>query len=1417
MRFLCAVSLVLSYVYAAMAPLPVQGASVGREVLPTWFKDVAPWVAPEVQQQLASGADEPLRIIVILKRGMASPPTSRAAQVRTLRGTYERDIASLRPLLDEAASNGALLARRDLWIIHGIALTAKPSLVRRLIASPMVAEVRLDHLRQYLPSPPTPDFAGGQVTPWGKEVSATETELPWGVARVRAPETWTTLGISGTGAVVALFDTGTSYVHPEVAANYRGNLGHGLYDHAGSWFDAVRGGVYPYDDHGHGTHVAGTAVGQTVGVAPGAKWIAVKGLSGEGKGYDSWLHAGFQWLLAPNGDPSLAPDVVNCSWGNDNGYLTTFQEDVAQLMAAGILPIFAVGNNGMSAYTVGSPASLRGVFSVGASDPYDEIAFFSSRGPSPWGEVKPAIVAPGIQVRSAVPGGIYYDADGTSMATPHVVGVAALLRGVSPTLAVPRMTAFLTTTARPLSSTIPNNESGWGLVDAFASVVSLTHPAIFTGAVSAADGTRLAGAHVQATPLLPTGRPGETRTTVNGVYTLALTTGTYNVTAAAFGYQSLTRRRISATAHSVQRLDFTLTPLPRFAVQGRVSVRGSAAPPTRPVTVRVLGTPLSTSLTTDGRYALTVPSGRYTLEVRGNGYRVVTASLVVTDAPQERDFILTPAPTLLLVDAGAWYYHSQSETWGRELDGLRYAYDVARLKQRYGQVPSLTTLLSYDQVLWASPLGSPGVVDAGEVLSGYLRQGGRLFLSGQNVAYYDWGLPYLRTLLGVGLDADDAGAWHLRGEGFYHGITLTLNGGDGADDQTSPDAVRVISPWLASRLWTYDNGQGGGVAASVCVTYRAAFFSFGYEGIGEAATRREVLSRTLTWLAQPAPRIGATFYRRTPARLIDAAGTTVTHTLYLRHTGVTGQAETFALALSAHRWATALTPSVVTLAPCRSVTVTVAVTIPPDVPRYAEDVLTLTARSLNSAATTAITLATQSPAPVLLVDDDRWFAMEGYYRVALQREHVLFDVWDTSPTEYHPMGASPPITTLLQYPVVVWFTAYDWYEPISLREEAALSAYLDAGGRLLLSSQDFLDLHEEHPLQERLGVMTVTYENEVTGVFGVADHPAGGMWGPVTLDYPFHNWADSVEPFPDAVPVVRNQTGQPVAVTGRATITRGRSLFYAFPLESLPLSTRAEVLGRGVGWLSPLGRSEWRITPTAPIPAGGTVLLPGMLVTQQVVLRNDAPHPLTVNFTAPVASSFRLLPEMCRPPLSCSAAAITWRGSVSPSAPLTFSWGVTVAAPGGLVTPELRLDLPDLRLGFTRTQYVRIAGGDLGHSHWLTFPSVLTAGELYTVAFLLRNDGPGIITDGAASLWLMPGLAITATQVPMQGTGIRWWRGAVAPGETHRLTLTLRPRAWQTPQRVDVLLGDGAGRRYESRTWVTVEPRRMFLPLLLRQ
>ena len=165
-------------------------------------------------------------------------------------------------------------------------------------------------------------------------------------------------------------DSGVDPDHPDLKARYRGG--------SNSWYDPHGQHSAPFDADGHGTQVMGVMVGgasggSAIGVAPEARWIAVKIFDDSGKAPLSAIHQGFQWLLDPDGDPDTddAPDVVNNSWGfveNLNECVEEFQSDVEALRAADIGVVFAAGNGGPLPATSISPANLPGSFSVGFID-----------------------------------------------------------------------------------------------------------------------------------------------------------------------------------------------------------------------------------------------------------------------------------------------------------------------------------------------------------------------------------------------------------------------------------------------------------------------------------------------------------------------------------------------------------------------------------------------------------------------------------------------------------------------------------------------------------------------------------------------------------------------------------------------------------------------------------------------------------------------------------------------------------------------------------------------------------------------------------------------------------------------------------------------------------------------------------------
>jgi subtilisin family serine protease len=332
-----------------------------------------------------------------------------------------------------------------------------------------------------------------QPTPGTDDVGINAVE--WGVLNVNADDVWNEFGVTGEGVVVANIDTGVAFNHAALVNQYRGNTGSGFV-HNYNWFDPT--GLCPNapcDNNNHGTHTMGTMVGDDggnnqIGVAPGARWIAAKGCGSSSCASNTLLASG-QWMVAPtqtngqNPDPAMAPDIVNNSWGGGRGD-TWYQATINAWINAGIFPMFSAGNSGPACGTANSPGDNIPAYAVGAYDINNNIAGFSSRGPSgvSSNEIKPNIAAPGVNVRSAIASGGYGNFNGTSMASPHASGVVALIWSAAPTLRgnINATKALLDDTARDVNSTgcggtvDDNNIFGEGRIDAHAAVAEVIDP-----------------------------------------------------------------------------------------------------------------------------------------------------------------------------------------------------------------------------------------------------------------------------------------------------------------------------------------------------------------------------------------------------------------------------------------------------------------------------------------------------------------------------------------------------------------------------------------------------------------------------------------------------------------------------------------------------------------------------------------------------------------------------------------------------------------------------------------------------------------------------------------------------------------------------------------------------------------------------
>ncbi|MBI2832322.1 MAG: S8 family peptidase [Chloroflexi bacterium] len=295
--------------------------------------------------------------------------------------------------------------------------------------------------------------------------------LPWGIDRIDADQVWDRDGnlildagaITGLGVKVAVIDTGIDKDHPDLKANIKG----------GRNFVFIRGRINPDswdDDNGHGSHVAGiiAAVENSegvIGVAPQASLYGVKVLSKTGSGYLSDVVSGIEWSIDPNGDGDNSDhmDVINMSLGTTADY-QPLRDAVSAANATGIVVVAAAGNANGGA--VNYPGAYPEAIAVSATDSNNAIASFSSTGP----EID--LAAPGASIYSTYKGGGYATLSGTSMAAPHVAGTAALVIASGVT-GPDQVRAQLQNTADDMGAAGPDNQYGYGLVDAEEAVTGI--------------------------------------------------------------------------------------------------------------------------------------------------------------------------------------------------------------------------------------------------------------------------------------------------------------------------------------------------------------------------------------------------------------------------------------------------------------------------------------------------------------------------------------------------------------------------------------------------------------------------------------------------------------------------------------------------------------------------------------------------------------------------------------------------------------------------------------------------------------------------------------------------------------------------------------------------------------------------------
>jgi subtilisin family serine protease len=476
--------------------------------------------------------------------------------------------------LSRLEADGRIEDFNPFWIANVIRVDATRAEIEQIAARSDVARVYYNYNIELVEPVEIKKDDGGLIT-----------VVEPGVEAVRAPEVWA-LGITGAGVLVANMDTGVDGDHPALADRWAGVADPRYEGHPEwAWYDPYAGqNDFPYDNHGHGTHTMGSVTGaspttgDTVGVAPGAYWMASAPIDRGGGIPRTVADAilSFEWMVDPDGDPGTSwdvPAVCSNSWGLTTGHGyppcdELFWSYLDACEAAGTVILFSAGNEGYSGLR--RPADRAtddyrtcAVAAVDANNPNWPIADFSSRGPTyctPGGEaaIKPDIAAPGVNVRSCYPGGGYASMSGTSMASPHVNGVVALIRQANPNLSVEMIKQIIYDTAFDLGNPGEDNDYGWGMIDAYEAVtMAMTDFGYVDGYVTDASNSDPLQANVEVVGSMISVQADE-----EGYYLLGVPAeSTYTLKASLFGYYPLEQSIYVVTDDTVS-LDFQLEPVP---------------------------------------------------------------------------------------------------------------------------------------------------------------------------------------------------------------------------------------------------------------------------------------------------------------------------------------------------------------------------------------------------------------------------------------------------------------------------------------------------------------------------------------------------------------------------------------------------------------------------------------------------------------------------------------------------------------------------------------------------------------------------------------------------------------------------------------------------------------------------------------
>lgn len=835
----------------------------------------------------------------------------KAAVIDELKSHAKKTQREVLAALEEQKAKGKAKDIKSFWIFNGLTAKLSKEAVYKLARDPAVEKIVYDDIEftvvakrskgknskeaPLIPAPQPPKGAQPPVQQPEPQVPAPQqTYVTWGIYKIGADQVWN--NVYGTDVVVGVLDTGVDPRHRDLLIDPYGDpndlnnwklIGWAEFDNWGNMITDDR--QYAYDDHGHGTHVSGTVLGDAysgthIGVAPGARLVCGKVLDASGSGSFTQVIAGMEWIVTVPG-----VRVVNMSLGA-YGTHGEMIEPTRNMVAMLIFPSFSIGNSGPG--WSGSPGNVPAACGVGATDEYDNVASFSSGEWVEWnaypyyGEyLKPDVTAPGVDVYSSLPGNNYDWWDGTSMAAPHVSGSVALLLDVQPWLSVEQLRSLLRQTAADLGASGPDIRYGWGRIDVKAAADLLETAGFVSGSITGPDAEAVE-AHVEVDGgWLAMADPEY------GSYDLALAPGSHVLNV----WHPLYREADAAVNISSGGFTEQNFSLERKALGSFVgTVETAQGDPVGDAVVELEGVPGAATITdSQGRYCLyDILEGDYTMRMTPPlpyAIQRVDVTIPAGGGRVVQDFTASPAD-ILLVDQD---YCEDWETYYIEalLEGgystAYWDYNAASWLPPFEELRDFSKLILADQDGW--------VIEEDEDyyygernLRQYLDSGRTIFVSGQDIGWWhgEHFPDFYRDYLHAEYLDDWSGSWLLSGvpadgwpRGIFDGVDIDIDfGGDGANNQWYPDVVAPADEQAVSVAdYVYPYVDGSGALAVDGPLHRLMYFSFGFEGINGADVRADVMDRVMKFLDSPTENTRETISYSTAWTAINDANATGGH------------------------------------------------------------------------------------------------------------------------------------------------------------------------------------------------------------------------------------------------------------------------------------------------------------------------------------------------------------------------------------------------------------------------------------------------------------------------------------------------------------------------------------------------------------